>query len=69
MITIPAAAKRRARFCGDFNSQGASAVRQLLTQGQVLPEFRESGDPTERAQEGRCCGDGDGGNHGEPVVF
>jgi len=27
-------------------------VRQLLTQRQVLPEFRESGDPTERAQEG-----------------
>eukprot|EP00435_Cladocopium_sp_Y103_P029006 s1120_g7.t1 len=40
-------------FCGDFNSQGSSAVRQLLTQGQVLPEFRESGDPTERGQEGK----------------
>ena len=31
-------------------------MRQLLTQGQVLPEFRESGDPTERAQEGRGRG-------------
>merc|ERR1719498_12275 len=39
-------------FCGDFNSQGKSAVREILTQCTVGPEFRESGDPTERGQEG-----------------
>lgn len=33
--------------CGDFNSQGASAVRELLVAGEVHPDFRESGDPTE----------------------
>ena len=32
---------------GDFNSQGQSGVRQLLEAGEVLPAFRESGDPTE----------------------
>ena len=35
---------------GDFNSQGATAVRELLTRGEVLPDYREAGDPTERAQ-------------------
>ena len=40
-------------FCGDFNSQGATAVRELLTTGEVHPEFRESGDPTEIGQEGK----------------
>ena len=40
-------------FCGDFNSQGATAVRELLTTGQIHPDFRESGDPTERGQEGK----------------
>ena len=44
--------RKNPRFCGDFNSQGSSAVRQLLTAGHVLPEFRESGDPTEKGQEG-----------------
>ena len=38
---------------GDFNSQGLTAVRELLTVGAVGPEFRESGDPTERGQEGK----------------
>ena len=37
--------------CGDFNSQGESAVRKLLLSGEVLPTFRESGDPTEFEQE------------------
>ena len=36
--------------CGDFNSQGHSAVRELLTVGEVGPDFREGGDPTERGQ-------------------
>jgi endonuclease/exonuclease/phosphatase family metal-dependent hydrolase len=40
-------------FGGDFNSQGRSAVRELLISGQVNPDFRESGDPTERGQEDR----------------
>ena len=35
---------------GDFNSQGATAVRELLTRGEVLPDYREAGDPTEREQ-------------------
>lgn len=39
-------------YCGDFNSQGATAVRELLVTGEVLPAFRESGDPTEQGQEG-----------------
>ena len=38
--------------CGDFNSQGSTAVRELLLRGEVLPSFRESGDPTERDQAG-----------------
>ena len=37
--------------CGDFNSQGSTAVRQLLCAGEVLPDFRESGDPTELRQQ------------------
>ena len=37
-------------FCGDFNSQGSTAVRELLCSRAVEPEFRESGDPTEREQ-------------------
>ena len=36
--------------CGDFNSQGATGVRELLTRGAVDPAFRESGDETEREQ-------------------
>lgn len=36
--------------CGDFNSQGATAVLELLVVGSVTPGFRESGDPTERNQ-------------------
>ena len=36
--------------CGDFNSQGRSGVRELLMAGEVLPAFRESGDPTEDVQ-------------------
>jgi len=40
-------------FCGDFNSQGSSAVREFLVRGSVGPDFRESGDPTEKGQEGR----------------
>ena len=36
--------------CGDFNSQGKSGVRELLMRGEVLPTFRESGDPTEGLQ-------------------
>jgi len=39
--------------CGDFNSQGQSAVRELLVAGSVGPEFREAGDPTEKGQEGK----------------
>jgi len=35
---------------GDFNSQGRSAVHELLVHGEVLPTFRESGDPTEPLQ-------------------
>lgn len=38
--------------CGDFNSMGATAVRELLTRGEVGPDFRETGDPTEKGQEG-----------------
>eukprot|EP00667_Euglena_gracilis_P012764 EG_transcript_13123 len=38
----------RAVVCGDFNSQGRSAVWELLLTGEVRPDFRESGDPTER---------------------
>lgn len=37
--------------CGDMNSQGSSAVQELLVAGEVLPSFRESGDETERNQE------------------
>eukprot|EP00929_Paragymnodinium_shiwhaense_P103823 TRINITY_DN6760_c0_g1_i1.p1 TRINITY_DN6760_c0_g1~~TRINITY_DN6760_c0_g1_i1.p1 ORF type:complete len:553 (+),score=100.85 TRINITY_DN6760_c0_g1_i1:20-1678(+) len=40
-------------ICGDFNSQGVSAVRELLVNGEVGPDFRESGDQTERGQEGK----------------
>eukprot|EP00962_Isochrysis_galbana_P024178 scaffold7391_cov95-Isochrysis_galbana.AAC.2 len=36
--------------CGDMNSQGRSAVRELLETGLVWPSFRESGDPTESEQ-------------------
>lgn len=39
-------------MCGDFNSQGSSGVRELLVAGEVLPAFREAGDPTEAAQAG-----------------
>ena len=39
--------------CGDFNSQGCTAVRELLVNGVVNPDFRESGDPTEKGQEGK----------------
>ena len=35
---------------GDFNSQGRSGVRELLEAGEVNPDFRESGDPTELDQ-------------------
>ena len=35
---------------GDFNSQGHTGVRELLVTGEVRPEFRESGDPTEANQ-------------------
>ena len=45
-------------FAGDFNSQGLTAVRELLTTGAVGPDFRESGDPTERGQEGKQSLDG-----------
>uniref|UniRef100_A0A7S1HVZ7 Endonuclease/exonuclease/phosphatase domain-containing protein n=1 Tax=Eutreptiella gymnastica TaxID=73025 RepID=A0A7S1HVZ7_9EUGL len=38
---------------GDFNSQGNSAVRHLLLNQEVTPEFRESGDPTERGVQGQ----------------
>ena len=38
-------------LAGDFNSQGRSGVRQLLEHTEVLPDFRESGDPTEVEQE------------------
>eukprot|EP00403_Amphidinium_massartii_P041901 CAMPEP_0178450650 /NCGR_PEP_ID=MMETSP0689_2-20121128/43241_1 /TAXON_ID=160604 /ORGANISM="Amphidinium massartii, Strain CS-259" /LENGTH=515 /DNA_ID=CAMNT_0020076137 /DNA_START=52 /DNA_END=1599 /DNA_ORIENTATION=- len=37
--------------CGDFNSQGMSGVRELLVAGTVGPDFRESGDPTEKGQD------------------
>jgi len=40
-------------FAGDFNSQGSTAVRELLTSGAVGPDFREHGDPTERGQGGK----------------
>eukprot|EP00927_Polykrikos_kofoidii_P049279 TRINITY_DN4335_c1_g1_i1.p1 TRINITY_DN4335_c1_g1~~TRINITY_DN4335_c1_g1_i1.p1 ORF type:complete len:590 (-),score=84.83 TRINITY_DN4335_c1_g1_i1:419-2188(-) len=39
--------------CGDMNSQGVTAVGELLLTGQVGPDFRESGDPTERGQGGK----------------
>eukprot|EP00440_Ansanella_granifera_P046554 gb/GFBE01050418.1/.p1 GENE.gb/GFBE01050418.1/~~gb/GFBE01050418.1/.p1 ORF type:complete len:411 (+),score=91.14 gb/GFBE01050418.1/:1-1233(+) len=39
--------------CGDFNSQGISGCRELLLKGEVGPDFRESGDPTEKGQEGK----------------
>mmetsp|Transcript_42774 Transcript_42774/g.115360 ORF Transcript_42774/g.115360 Transcript_42774/m.115360 type:complete len:528 (-) Transcript_42774:81-1664(-) len=39
--------------CGDFNSQGLTAVREFLVQGSVGPDFREAGDPTERGQGGK----------------
>jgi len=39
--------------CGDFNSQGISGVREILVNGQVTPDFREGGDPTERGQDGK----------------
>ena len=45
-----AAMPARVVVAGDFNSQGHSAVRELLEAGEVLPPFRESGDPTEAAQ-------------------
>ena len=45
-----AAMPARVVVAGDFNSQGHSAVRELLEAGEVLPSFRESGDPTEAAQ-------------------
>jgi endonuclease/exonuclease/phosphatase family metal-dependent hydrolase len=38
--------------CGDMNSQGRSAVRELLQGGRVSKAFRESGDPTEARQAG-----------------
>lgn len=40
-------------FCGDMNSQGRTAVREILLSGEVSPDFRESGDPTEKGQEGK----------------
>ena len=40
-------------FCGDFNSQGRTAVREFLREGEVGPDFRESGDPTEKGQDGK----------------
>eukprot|EP00928_Gymnodinium_smaydae_P079864 TRINITY_DN63696_c0_g1_i1.p1 TRINITY_DN63696_c0_g1~~TRINITY_DN63696_c0_g1_i1.p1 ORF type:complete len:411 (+),score=69.55 TRINITY_DN63696_c0_g1_i1:280-1512(+) len=40
-------------FCGDLNSMGETGVRQLLVAGEVGPEFREFGDPTERGQQGK----------------
>lgn len=30
-------------LAGDFNSQGNTGVKQLLTTGEVLPDFREEG--------------------------
>ena len=45
-----AAVPMRLVVAGDFNSQGHSAVRELLEAGEVLPAFRESGDATEAAQ-------------------
>jgi len=36
--------------CGDFNSQGSTGVRELLMSGEVGPEFREHGDPTEKGE-------------------
>jgi len=45
-----AAMPARVVVAGDFNSQGHSAVRELLEAGEVLPAFRESGDATEAAQ-------------------
>lgn len=45
-----ASAAARIIVCGDFNSQGATGVRELLVSGKVEPDFRESGDPTERDQ-------------------
>ena len=45
-----AAMPARVVVAGDFNSQGHSAVRELLEAGEVLPSFRESDDPTEAAQ-------------------
>lgn len=41
-------------FCGDCNSQGRTGVDELLTAGKVEPDFRESGDPTERGQQGKA---------------
>mmetsp|Transcript_94967 Transcript_94967/g.245294 ORF Transcript_94967/g.245294 Transcript_94967/m.245294 type:complete len:541 (+) Transcript_94967:102-1724(+) len=38
-------------FCGDLNSQGRTAVREFLLRGEVGPDFRESGDPTEKGQD------------------
>lgn len=40
-------------FCGDFNSQGQSGVRELLIRGEIGPDFRETGDPTEKGQDGK----------------
>lgn len=40
-------------FCGDCNSQGRTGVDELLTRGEVGPDFRESGDPTEKGQQGK----------------
>ena len=45
------AAEASVVVCGDFNSQGRSGVRQLLCEGEVRPDFRESGDPTEKDKE------------------
>jgi len=39
--------------CGDFNSQGTSATREILVNGVVDVDFREGGDPTEKGQEGK----------------
>ncbi|CAN0423020.1 unnamed protein product, partial [Discosporangium mesarthrocarpum] len=32
-------------ICGDFNSQGGTAVKEFLTNGCVAPSFREEGYP------------------------
>lgn len=35
-------------FCGDFNAEGHTAVRELLIAGQVLPDFRDPLDPDKK---------------------